>query len=64
MDVRVEALISLIADLKRLERHLLNLVGTNEDWAIETRVYLADSLAQLQNRDEYPMPLPRKNFLR
>ena len=61
MDLRVEALISLIEDLERLERHLLHLVDTNEACAVETRVYLADSMTQMQNRGEYPWLGVRNN---
>lgn len=61
MDLRVEALISLIEDLERMERHLLRLVDTNEARALETRAYLADSMAQMQNRDEYPWAAQRNN---
>ena len=36
MDTRVEALVSLLEDLERLERHMLHLVDTNDACAIET----------------------------
>lgn len=52
MDSRVEALISLIEDLERIERHLLHLVDGNEACALETRAYLADSMAQMRHHDE------------
>jgi|KBSMisStandDraft_5_1062788.scaffolds.fasta_scaffold3020479_1 hypothetical protein len=42
MDTRVEALVSLLEDLERLERHMLHLVDTNDACAIETRAYLAE----------------------
>ena len=66
MDTRVEALVSLLEDLERLERHLLHLVDTNDACAVETRVYLADSRAQMQNRGENPWLAQRNNgtFLR
>jgi regulator of replication initiation timing len=61
MDTRVDALISLLEDLERIERHLLHLVEENEACAIETRAYLADSMAQMQNRADFPWPAQRKN---
>ena len=54
MDTRVEALISLLEDLERIEQHLLHLVEANEAHAIETRVYLADSIAQMQKSCRTP----------
>jgi hypothetical protein len=66
MDTRVEALIALFEDLERLERHLLTLVEANDACAIETRVHLADSWAQMDDRSVSPWLAPRSNktFLR
>lgn len=61
MDLRVEALIGMMENLERMERHLLLLVDANDACAVETRASLAESAAQMQTRDRYPRVSGRNN---